>query len=861
MRPRIHYTIGWICAISTEYVAAQAFLDEERDGPEYVSPNDNNNYTLGKVRRHNVVIAVLPDGEYGTASTAIVARDMCHSFPNIRINLMVGIGGGAPSPKHDIRLGDIVVSAPRDGKGGVFQYDFGKTIQGQSFMTIGFLNQPPTSLRAAMNGLKAQYESEGHQLEAAINSVLEKNVRLQRKYKRPGPSNDRLYQSEITHPPNHEISCAIACGDDPSKLILRPERSKDEDNPVIHYGLVASANQLMKDALVRDRLAAENDVLCFETEAAGLMNHFPCLVIRGICDYSDSHKNEEWQGYAAIAAAAYAKDLLGRIPPSRVEAEKKVGEHFSGILDTISKLAGIDYGPQQANYIKRRQAGTGQWFLDSAEYHTWLNTDKQTLFCPGIPGAGKTILTSIAIDDLTTKHQHDPSTGIAYIYCNFRRWDKQKAINLYTSILKQLSQGRSSLPEYVKDLYDRHKDKRTRPSFEEISRTLQSVADMYSRVFIIIDALDECQASDSSRARFLAEIFNLQARSGVNLFATSRFIPDIVERFKEEESLLLEIRASDEDVLKSWKTTITQAVDGMFVLAHIHLDFLLNTTSPKAFQTALAKIPIGSEAYDYVYEGEMKRIKAQRADEQQLAKQVLSWITHAKRPLTTLELQHALAVEVGELKLDEENLPQIEDIISVCIGLVTVDEESSIIRFTHYTMQEYFERTRGYWFPNAEIDITTICVTYLSFNVFESGVCETDDEFEERLRSNPFFKYAAQNWGHHARNASILSQELSQAILNFLESEAKVAASSQGLLVVKASYINYSQDFPRDMSGLHLIAYFGVEAVAKLLLDTGKIDVDSKDSCGQTPLRWAAYGGHEAVVKLLLETGKLTLIY
>lgn len=299
----------------------------------------------------------------------------------------------------------------------------------------------------------------------------------------------------------------------------------------------------------------------------------------------------------------------------------------------------------------------------------------------------------------------------------------------------------------------------------------------------------------------------------------------------------------------------------MFVLAHIHLDFLLNTTSPKAFQTALAKIPIGSEAYDYVYEGEMKRIKAQRADEQQLAKQVLSWITHAKRPLTTLELQHALAVEVGELKLDEENLPQIEDIISVCIGLVTVDEESSIIRFTHYTMQEYFERTRGYWFPNAEIDITTICVTYLSFNVFESGVCETDDEFEERLRSNPFFKYAAQNWGHHARNASILSQELSQAILNFLESEAKVAASSQGLLVVKASYINYSQDFPRDMSGLHLIAYFGVEAVAKLLLDTGKIDVDSKDSCGQTPLRWAAYGGHEAVVKLLLETGKLTLIY
>src|SRR5271170_6281114 len=153
------YTVGWICTISTEHVAAQAFLDEKHEGPKYVSPNDNNNYTLGKVGKHNVVIAVLPEGEYGTSSAASVARDMMHTFPNVRIGLMVGIGGGVPSQKHDIRLGDIVVSAPRDGKGGVFQYDFGKTIQDQSFQNIGFLNQPPMVLRTAANGLKAQYES------------------------------------------------------------------------------------------------------------------------------------------------------------------------------------------------------------------------------------------------------------------------------------------------------------------------------------------------------------------------------------------------------------------------------------------------------------------------------------------------------------------------------------------------------------------------------------------------------------------------------------------------------------------------------------------------------------------------------
>jgi nucleoside phosphorylase len=324
------YTVGWISAISTEYVAAQTFLDKKHEWLEYVSTNDNNDYTLGKIGKHNVVIAVLPDGEYGLATAAGVARDMVHSFPNIRIGLMVGIAGGAPSKKYDIRLGDIVVGAPRDGESGVFEFDFGKTIQGQAFEYTKFLDQPPPVLRAAMNGLKAQYEIEGHKFEEAINSILEKKPRLQRKYKRP--SIDRLYQAGVTHPSEGEArlaSCAEVCVDNESNLIYRPKRTEHEDNPAIHYGLIASSNQLMKDAIVRDRLVEKKDILCFEMEAAGLVNHFPCLVVRGICDYSDTHKNKEWQGYAAMAAAAYTKDLLCRIPPNKVEAEKRIGDIVS----------------------------------------------------------------------------------------------------------------------------------------------------------------------------------------------------------------------------------------------------------------------------------------------------------------------------------------------------------------------------------------------------------------------------------------------------------------------------------------------------------------------------------------------------
>lgn len=326
--PPTDYTVGWICAISPEHVAAQLFLDEIHEGPEFISSSDDNVYTLGRCGNHNIVIAVLPEGEYGISAATGVAKDLLHSFPSVRIGLMVGIGGGAPS-RHDIRLGDVVVSAPRDGNGGVFQYDFGKTIQDQVFHTTGFLNQPPTLLRKAVSTLKSQYQIHGHQYAETIGSILQRYPRLQGVYDKPDSESDVLYQSSFTHPENSTASCRLSCQNDPRMIIGRPQRAKSVDSPTIHYGLIASANNLMKDARIRDQLAAAKDVLCFEMEAAGLMNQFPCLVIRGICDYSDSHKNKEWQGYAAMVAAAYAKDLLNKIAPTQVEAERTIRELLS----------------------------------------------------------------------------------------------------------------------------------------------------------------------------------------------------------------------------------------------------------------------------------------------------------------------------------------------------------------------------------------------------------------------------------------------------------------------------------------------------------------------------------------------------
>ncbi|KAH7231317.1 nucleoside phosphorylase domain-containing protein [Fusarium redolens] len=718
------YTVGWICALTVEFVAAQAFLDEKHKDPPEVAQNDNNNYALGRIGNHNIVIAVFPDGEYGTTVAATVARDMLHSFPNIRIGLLVGIGGGAPSPNRDIRLGDIVVSSRGEGKGGVFQYDFGKTIQNQSFQETEFLDQPPTVLRTAVSALKAKYELEGHRFNEDVDMALKK-IKKRKKYSCPPASSDRLYRSDIAHLSNSSEGCSVVCGDDPSHILPRTERNEEDDNPAIHYGLIASANQLMRDALIRNKLAAEKGVLCFEMEAAGLMNHFPCLIIRGICDYADSHKNKEWQGFAAMVAAAYAKDLLRQIPQNKVEVEKKISEVISGLQDAVSAtsrkadtiirhqqtqehkeilnwLTPVDYGLQQSDYLGRQQPGTGQWLLASTEFQGWLATSKQTLFCPGIPGAGKTILTSIVVDYLDSRFRHDSKTGMAYIYCNFRRQNEQSIDHLLASVLKQLTPCQPSILDSVKSLYDQHKAKRTRPFLDEIVGFLQSVVAMHSRVFIIVDALDECQASNSCRARFLSELFDLQKRHGANILATSRFIPEIIDRFGA--SVSLEIRASTEDVARYLEnhvqdlpsivqedpqlqaeitTGISEAVDGMFLLAQLYLGLLADKLTPNDIRSAMRTFQEqgqGSsqdqdvQVLDHAYRRVMERINEQMAGKKELAFKVLSWITFAKRQLTTSELQHALGTKAGKSEFDHGDLTPIEDIVSFlgadCVGRI-----------------------------------------------------------------------------------------------------------------------------------------------------------------------------------------------
>ncbi|KAI9930158.1 hypothetical protein MW887_011968 [Aspergillus wentii] len=297
------YTVGWICALPLEMAAATVMLDEVHE-TLLTQLTDHNSYTLGRIGKHNVVVTCLPAGEPGIAPAAIVATQLSSSFQSIRFCLMVGIGGGVPNTDLDIRLGDVVVSQPTGTHGGVIQYDYGKALNGGSFERRGMVNCPPLMLRTALSKLQASHLIEDSQVMGFLaemkRKIPEHNTT---KFARPTRP-DHLYLTDYNHVNINAKTCA---GCDIRKTVLRPPR--DHDRPVIHYGLIASANQVMKDGRRRDQLAQEFGVYCVEMEAAGLKD-YPCLVIRGISDYADSHKNDEWQGYAATVAAAYAKELL-----------------------------------------------------------------------------------------------------------------------------------------------------------------------------------------------------------------------------------------------------------------------------------------------------------------------------------------------------------------------------------------------------------------------------------------------------------------------------------------------------------------------------------------------------------------------
>ncbi|KAF1818228.1 purine and uridine phosphorylase [Dissoconium aciculare CBS 342.82] len=337
------YTVAWISPIEVEQVAAIAMLDVEH--PRLTqSLVDYNAYQLGNIAGHNVVIASLDSA--GNASAATVITQMRNTFKQLRFGLLVGIGGGVPIKTSEgwIRLGHVIVSKPTGTDSGVIQYDYGKAQANGVFERTGSLAPPPKVLLNAAQLMSAKRK---HFVEDPLKANLQlinTSLRDLRKYKHPGPDKDHLYRADYLHADKTLLCQKCSC--EPSMRVDRGANNDDSDEEdeddfdrfVVHRGNIAAGEKVLRNSVERDALAKTNNVICFEMEAAGATNDFPCLVIRGVSDYCDSHKNDKWHGYAAATAAAYARELFKYMPVDEVRQCGVAEPYDPALKEAIQRL-------------------------------------------------------------------------------------------------------------------------------------------------------------------------------------------------------------------------------------------------------------------------------------------------------------------------------------------------------------------------------------------------------------------------------------------------------------------------------------------------------------------------------------------
>ncbi|KAF1999321.1 hypothetical protein P154DRAFT_493768 [Amniculicola lignicola CBS 123094] len=918
------YSVGWICALPTELTAAKAVL--EKTHSRLSTPGDPNAYTLGSIGEHNIVVFCLPTGRYGNNLAATAVTSMLSSFQSVRCVLLVGIGGGV-HPK--VRLGDIVVGEPKGRYPGVVQWDMGKTTQGGKFEPTGALDNPRMELLTALGDLKSDHDlNGGPQFPEYIEELRETRQSLSPRYFRSGSMKDDLYRADYDHVKKRGIQELYAIGDndedeeehsedeevesckycDPTKIVKR-RRVKD---PRVHYGLIASGNQVIKEAKHRDKINEDfgGEVLCVEMEAAGVLAKCPCLVIRGICDYADSHKNKVWQKPAALAAAAFAKEFLHILQPQKVEemAVIKVIKEFhrdvetEKILDWLSPLRFTDH---HAEILEDIPKDTGTGIFKESQFIEWIegkdNRSKtKTLWCHGIPGAGKTVVAAIVADFLRKQHsKNHPNVGIATVYCDYAKKESQSADNLVRSIYQQALEWMEEIPSNLREMYQKSYSKPPPlPSMKDISAAFATSSGNLSTLFIVLDALDEASETvQDSIVRRIQELPFLDIR----LFCTSRPLT----RFHDvcKGSPQIEIKASEKDiatfvnsqieasarVLKLMKDAeglrqeivlgITDKAKGMFLMAKLHIGGIMSASSQTDIRNALRDL---SAEINDTYKQSMERIRSQQPSDRDLAERALSWVFGSRRPLSMVELQHALAT--SRLKTDQEevakeDMPHEEIILTVCQGLLIQEKVANSIRLSwdfaeqisrlnpghfiravHYTAAEYFNEHYNEEFPHGEAEIARVCVAYLSLrglsHIFKSygwAIQQYGQEkprnwvFETRRRF-PLFHYAGKYWSSHLCDASALGLRIRPSDI-FWE--------YNGVSSDEWEEWFSSQKVTNRVHGISALLKFAIESLKlwKEVLEQvtqGEHDINAVDESGRTMLLHAIYSGNVDATKFLL---------
>ncbi|KAN0086979.1 hypothetical protein V8E54_000667 [Elaphomyces granulatus] len=840
------YTVAWVCALPLEMAAAKSMLDEIHPNLPN-SSNDQNTYVLGKIHDHNVVIACLPSGIYGTTSATTVANQMLFTFRSIRFGLMVGIGGGVPTKEADIRLGDVVVSKPTGDFGGVVQYDFGKTVGQDDFERIGTLNKPPQILLTAIAKLQADQMIETSRIPEFLSKMIATYPRMRADFTHRGQEQDRLFDAAFDH---HALqNTCDTC--DISRLVARPVR--DRHDPVIHYGLIASGNRVIKHGGTREKLGQELGILCFEMEAAGLMDNFPCLVIRGICDYADSHKNKQWQGYAAATAAAYAKELLSVIHPNQVEETPLV----VSVTDVPNVMTDEDNrcladllltDPRnEKTRIERTKGGllsdSFRWILNNSEFQRWRE-DKQSqlLWIKGDAGKGKTMLIIGIIGELLQQVAKSGKSSATEVLSYFLCQGTDSRLNTATAILRGIIYllviEQPFLISHLRKKYDHagrklFEDGSAFYCLSEVFR--QMVQDpKLTAAYLVVDALDECEegleqlldlitwtvSAQSSCIKWIVSSRNrdnieqwlgFDSHTRLSLELNADHISHAVDVYIDHKVSQLVSLRNDKALKEQVRDQIRQKSDGTFLWVALVFEELRGALRGN-LSRVLDRIPKGLTP---LYDRMINQIQ-QLDDYTQLCLLALSAATLAYQPLYLREI-HVVAGLQEEIP-DLEDLEDLERIVNMCGSFLTIRD--NYVYFIHQSAKDYLttKNASAIIFPagheRIHYDMFSWSLDALSktlrrdiYNLQDPGGVMKDIPDPDPLAS---IRYSCMFWVDHLCKADDKSLDqrkklsddgaifafLKEHFLHWLESLSLINKLSDGVLSIKKLLHKVQSRFP-----------------------------------------------------------------
>ncbi|KAJ7441378.1 ankyrin repeat-containing domain protein, partial [Mycena galericulata] len=523
----------------------------------------------------------------------------------------------------------------------------------------------------------------------------------------------------------------------------------------------------------------------------------------------------------------------------------------------LNWLSPINFFQRQADIFRVWQEGTGEWLLADPKFQEWKTGSGKTLWCPGIPGAGKTVLASVVVRHLSDERENNNTLGVACIYLNHKEANDHTPPKLLAALWRQLVYGRD-VGSIAKNLYMQHQEKGTAPSLKEVLELLSSSLEEFNKVFLVVDAIDEYPHDRrcillKHLAKMMGPKVNLMVTSRPHVFADPALPnvqtlkigarPEDIQKYVDAQidlSPRLHNHVQERpDLQKDIRAKIIGSVHGMFLLAKLHIESLSTRLTVGAVRKALKELP---EELSKTYDNAMQRIEAQNEEERRAAFSTLIWVVNAKRPLTVQELQVALAVEPGTQQLDKDYIMSIDTILSVCAGLVIMDEHRNVVRLVHYTTQEYLDSIQAEKFPYAQIAITRTLLTFLAFDGFP------DSTWSNWKSCPPPLVWYSQYCLVHA--AGQPEDQLKDMITEFLSQAFQWKETLE-----KAGFLqrwdtppwNYP-DWPSQPSALWIAAAANLVETAKFFLEGATLLQYSENP----EIIVASYYGHLQIVNLLI---------